>query len=312
MIRSFLHGVRAPLRTVATYVTLPLLMAVALGAASLLRARGLSDVMILNALTFPLVFVILALERLLPYREAWNRKDGQLANDIGHALLGTGLGAGLGQAITSTVMGSAGLWLAAHAPWPLWPRSLPTWLQVALVYLIADLGRYVQHRWMHVSPFWWRFHALHHSALRLTMWKTSRSHFVERIFQQMFMFGPLVLLGVPPETLMYYILPNSLLGLFDHANVDLRLGPLEYIFMSPNGHRLHHAMDPRHGMSNFGSAIVVWDHVFGTFVNPLKETPQEIGIENDTMPEGFVAQVLEPFTSSKASASTGPTPQDAE
>jgi sterol desaturase/sphingolipid hydroxylase (fatty acid hydroxylase superfamily) len=270
-------------------------MAAAFGASAWLQTRGLSPIACLNVVSVALVFLILGLERLLPYRTAWNQADGQLGNDIGHLAVGTGVGGLSGKAVNSVIAGSAGLWLTAHMGGSLWPRNLPIWVQVILVYLIADLGRYVQHRWMHVSPLLWRFHALHHSATRLYTLKSTRSHIVERFLQPIFMFGPLVLLGAPSEVLYYYMLPNFFLGMFDHSNVDLRLGLLEYVVMSPNAHRIHHAKDERHGMTNFGSALVLWDIVFGTFTNPLKEEAQEIGIKDDSMPPGFIDQIADPF-----------------
>jgi sterol desaturase/sphingolipid hydroxylase (fatty acid hydroxylase superfamily) len=110
------------------------------------------------------------------------------------------------------------------------------------------------------------------------------------------MYGPLLALGVPPEVLWWFVVPNSLMGPFSHCNADLRLGPLEWILMGPANHRLHHSAREEHRNKNFSSALVFWDRIFGTWANPkVVGGPDVVGIEGDVTPPGFVAQLLEPF-----------------
>lgn len=94
------------------------------------------------------------------------------------------------------------------------------------------------------------------------------------------MFGPLFLVGVPAPVLFWYVLPNTCLGLFDHSNVDVELGWLGYVFTAPRAHRIHHSLDMKEGNSNFGSALVVWDILFGTFIYTQNEvSTYEVGIQ---------------------------------
>ncbi|GFX44608.1 alkylglycerol monooxygenase [Trichonephila clavipes] len=44
-----------------------------------------------------------------------------------------------------------------------------------------------------------------------------------------------------------------------------RLGILEYIFVTPSHHRVHHGRNRRCIDKNFGSFFILWDHFFGTF-----------------------------------------------
>jgi sterol desaturase/sphingolipid hydroxylase (fatty acid hydroxylase superfamily) len=282
---------------VAKWFLFPLLMSGAVALTYATIQLGWSPPLASTAVSTLLFFVIWGLEQVLPHRPEWNAHDGQRWNDLGHTIFGTGGGAALGNFLTELTFSALGLSIARlRGGSGLWPSSLPIGAQLLIVVLVADLGRYVQHRLMHQVPFLWPFHALHHSVLHLNVWKTSRSHLVERVTQQVFMFGPLVACGVPDTVLLYYVIPNTFLGMFAHSNADLRLGPLEYVVMGPAAHRLHHSIEMAHGLSNYGSAIVLWDIVFGTYTNPMKEPPPaKMGIASDTTPRGFWGQVVDPF-----------------
>jgi sterol desaturase/sphingolipid hydroxylase (fatty acid hydroxylase superfamily) len=279
------------------WLLFPILMCAAVDATYATIARGWAPPLASTAVSFVLFFVIWGLERVLPHRPEWNGADGQRWNDLGHTIFGTGGGAALGNFLTGLAFSALGLWIAhARGGTRVWPSSWPLGAQVAIVVLAADLGRYVQHRLMHQVPWLWPFHALHHSVEHLNVWKTSRSHVVERVTQQIFMFGPLVACGAPDTVLLYYVIPNTFLGMFAHSNADFRLGPLEYLIMGPAAHRLHHSIEIAHGTSNYGSAIVLWDIAFGTYTNPNEEPPPaKMGIAGDATPRGFWAQIVDPF-----------------
>lgn len=290
-----LDAVKAFLRVVA----FPVLM---VGGVSIVfgvhRATGTPIPFLVVSVGLFIFLSVIALERIIPFRPDWNRRDGQFFNDFGHTVFGTGVGGGLGDLLKNAVFGAVATGLASYTQGGAWPTQAPAWVQLIGVVLLADLGRYVQHRLHHRYPSWWRFHELHHSGEVLTTFKTSRSHFVERVLQQLFMFGPLVALGTPPDVLWWFIVPNSFLGNFAHSNADLRLGPLESIIMGPANHRFHHSKDLAESNTNFSSGTVFWDIVFRTWTNPAKrQGPAEVGIENDATPPKFIDQVLAPFRS---------------
>lgn len=292
-------GEGASLQRLARYAAFPVLMGAATWAAMAGPTVGLSPLQAANALLFGLFLSVLGLERYIPHCTGWNRRDGQALNDLGHAAVGTGLGAALGEAALQLLFGGLVTLALAGTTAPargLWPAAWPFALQVVLVYLLADLGRYIQHRLLHGVPWLWRFHALHHSVQVLTCLKTARTHLVERATQVVFMYGPLLALGAPPEALVWYLVPNTFLGLFSHCNADLRLGPLEYLLMGPGTHRIHHSLHLDEGNSNFGSALCLWDHVFGTYLAPAtRPPPVRVGIPDDPMPTSFMGQLLAPF-----------------
>ncbi len=285
-----------PLRSLSRYLVFPVMLCLGIFSTLALINQGSAPMTAFGIVSILFSLGVLLLEQVLPHRADWQVRDHQEWQDIGHNILGTAVGASIGKALSETLFIGAGLWLATQFEHGFWPTHWPFVLQVVLVFLLADLGRYVQHRLLHRYDLLWRFHVLHHSVDKLYVLKNARSHIVERITQPVFMFGLLFLMGVPPEVLFWYIMPNSFLGIFDHSNVDARLGPLSYIINGPAEHRLHHSRDPDDSQHNFGSALVFWDMVFGTYKNPRPHySPEQVGIEGDTTPQNFWGQVWEPF-----------------
>lgn len=282
------------MRTLATRLVFPVLVGSSVLATWWGFSRGWSAPVVLNVVTNVFFVLVLLLELVLPHREDWRRSDGQVLHDLGHTYLGTGLGAALGVYTLGAAIPPLQRALWGETTW--WPAHWPLAAQVLVIYLVADLGRYWQHRLHHMVPFLWRFHALHHSVARMSVWKTSRSHFVERFLQQVFMFGLLQLAGAPLEVLAWYIIPNSVIGLLDHSNVQVDLGVFERVIMGPSAHRLHHSAAREDIDTNFGSALVLWDVVFRTFRDPTRvPAPAAVGIIDDPVPRDFVGQYVSPF-----------------
>jgi ornithine lipid hydroxylase len=288
------------LRNVVRYAGMPVLLAGAVWLTFALLAASYRQVIVVPTMSVAMFLVLLGLERVVAFRVDWNLNDGQRFNDVGHSLFGTALGASLGDIATQALVGVFASMVAGSGR-GIWPRELPIALQVALVFVLADLGRYVQHRLMHTYPVLWRFHELHHATNVLNVLKTTRSHLVERFTQQIFLFGPALLLGASSKAVLPFVIVNSFLGAFDHSNVDFRLGPLEYVIMGPLAHRIHHSRNAMEGNRNFGTALLVWDWVFRTYQAPLTRSDLEwqsrfdVGIEGDRTPVGFLAQIIDPF-----------------
>lgn len=291
----------SPLRRLLRVTVFPVILAAGIASTYVtLNVLGWEPGLVLNVVSSAFFALIAVLEYFLPSREDWRASDGQILHDLGHSWLGTGLGG---------LAGNLSIWFLAsliRGEQGLWPSQLPFALQLLIVYVVADLGRYWQHRLHHMIPFLWRFHALHHSVERMSVFKTSRSHFVERYLQQVFMFGLLILAGCPLEVLVWYIIPNSVIGLLDHSNLDVELGHFERVLMGPKGHRLHHSAAPEDMDTNFGSAIVLWDVVFRTFRDPLRvPQPAAVGIVDDPIPQDFLRQYFSPFLWARLTAPEG-------
>lgn len=249
--------------------------------------------------TIPLFFV---LERLLPWQEGWLGNRGDVATDIGLFVSaafvspiqewGTRVAALGVVALASDQFGGS-----------LWPSSWPILAQGILALVVGDFFRYWVHRAFHEVPILWRVHATHHSSTRLYFWNGARLHPIEVLLSGFVENTPLVILGVTPEALALRFLIGRIIGRFQHANLDVELGPLDYVFSSPKNHRWHHARRLDVAAHNYGGDLVLFDHLFGTFYLPKNREPDgAVGIEGlSNFPQDFWGVLLSPFRGAGAS-----------
>jgi len=178
---------------------------------------------------------------------------------------------------------------------PLWPHGWPVWSQALAMLLAADLLRYWLHRFSHEWPLLWRLHAVHHSPHKIYWLNVARFHPLEKALQFMFDALPFILLGVSEDVLTLYLVFYSINGFFQHCNIDLRLGPLNYIISGPELHRWHHSKFPEESNQNYGNNFIVWDLLFGTRFLPDDRLVGELGLINRNYPQSFISQLKTPF-----------------
>ena len=70
---------------------------------------------------------------------------------------------------------------------------------------------------------------------------------------------PFLLMAVDERVLALYYVACAMNGFFQHCDIHLRYGPLNYIVGSAETHRWHHSRVPRESNANYGSTVVVWD-----------------------------------------------------
>jgi sterol desaturase/sphingolipid hydroxylase (fatty acid hydroxylase superfamily) len=86
-------------------------------------------------------------------------------------------------------------------------------------------------------------------------------------------------------------------GIFQHANLPLKLGPLNWFFSMAELHRWHHSTVLEEANSNYGQNLIVWDIVYGTRSLPKdREPPEKIGINGmPNFPMRYWKQLMSPF-----------------
>lgn len=237
---------------------------------------------------------IVALEFLFPARLDWKPKLSDVLNDAAFMAVV--------QVALSRLLGLLGvLWIAAwahaHLKSSFWPGEWPLIAQIVLMVLAVDLMRYWLHRAAHKYTALWRLHEVHHSPDIIYVLNVGRFHPLEKVLQFSLDSVPFLLLGVAPEVLAGYFVFYSVNGFFQHSNLRLRYGWLNYIVGSAETHRWHHARDPRTAYCNFGNTVIIWDLFFGTWYLPPGPGVGDIGIPDRAYPKGFLAQMATPFRS---------------
>jgi sterol desaturase/sphingolipid hydroxylase (fatty acid hydroxylase superfamily) len=177
--------------------------------------------------------------------------------------------------------------------------ALPLWIRMVGAMVIGEVGFYWGHRWTHEIPLLWRFHAIHHSAEHINYLVNTRAHPLDGAFTKL---CGLVLLyasgfanpvGPNPSLIPAVVLfVGSVWSYFIHANLRVRLGPLEEVISSPAFHHWHHTRED-HRDHNYASMLPFMDRVFGTFYLP-RSWPAEYGTDTPVA-DGIVGQLLDPF-----------------
>ncbi len=145
--------------------------------------------------------------------------------------------------------------------------ELPTWISVAVIFLLLDYSNYVWHILLHKLPILWRFHLVHHSDLDLDISTAFRFHFGEMIGSVIFRGGAIVLLGVSPLMVLVYEIAFEAATQFHHSNIKLpyRLEKvLNYLFVTPRMHGIHHSMVRKETDSNYSVIFSFWDRIHRT------------------------------------------------
>ena len=145
-------------------------------------------------------------------------------------------------------------------PWSL-PSSLWTFL-LCLIWL--DFWRYVSHLVSHKSRIWWATHVTHHSSEKYNLSVSFRLGWTQYI--KIIFFIPVILAGFHPIEILISHQIAVLYQFWIHTEYIKKLPTFfEYIFVTPSHHRVHHGSNDKYLDKNFGSTLIIWDRIFGTF-----------------------------------------------
>lgn len=164
-------------------------------------------------------------------------------------------------------------------------------LALLIVTFISDFFFYWFHRTLHSNEILWQAHLLHHSDGHMTVMTANRGHVTETILSPLFIALPMaVLFDLPPVTIgILSVIPYAY-QFFAHANLNVSFGPFWWLLISPNYHRIHHSIEPRHWNKNFTNWFPICDILFGTLYLPAKgELPHTgvDGVEVKTLGQAF-------------------------
>ena len=135
---------------------------------------------------------------------------------------------------------------------------------VVLTFVAIDFIYYWFHRCSHRIKFLWAMHMNHHSSEEMNFVVSLRQAWFAP-FAKVIFFMPLPLIGFDPLITVVVGIASTFWGVIGHTQWINKLGPLEYIFVTPSHHRVHHGSNDQYIDKNFGNLLIIWDKFFGTF-----------------------------------------------
>jgi sterol desaturase/sphingolipid hydroxylase (fatty acid hydroxylase superfamily) len=140
-----------------------------------------------------------------------------------------------------------------------------------MLVLLEDLLYYWLHRFDHEVRLFWAVHVTHHSSEHMNFSVGFRSSVFQPLYRFVY-FIPLALMGFKPLDIIFIYSATQIWGIFVHTELINKMGWLEYIFVTPSHHRVHHASNPKYLDKNMGMFLIIWDKMFGTFQPELPTT----------------------------------------
>ncbi len=132
------------------------------------------------------------------------------------------------------------------------------------IFVARDFVYYWIHRAEHRVRILWASHLIHHSLERFTFTSAVRLPWMESLYK------PALTLWVPflgfhPVALAAMGAFVLMAGQLQHTELGRRRTVLDQVFVTPSAHRVHHGSNSEYLDKNFGSMLIVWDRMFGTY-----------------------------------------------
>lgn len=153
------------------------------------------------------------------------------------------------------------------------------WWVFIVAFVFDDLRYYCYHRIAHRVRWVWAEHVNHHSSQHYNLSTALRQSWTGQITGMFVLQVPMVLLGFHPAVIAFVYGFNLVYQFWIHTEAIGKMWrPFEFIFNTPSHHRVHHATNPRYLDANFAGTLIIWDRMFGTFVEELDEDVPRYGI----------------------------------
>jgi len=218
---------------------------------------------------FFLVFIILELiwiQYVRPYHFSWKESLASLGVAIGHGISGF--------LLKPILLG------IVYKVWELrlFSLSISNFLDLIVLFLGIEFFYYWYHRASHEISWLWVTHLVHHSPKYFNLSGAYRLGWTGLLSGYIIFFLPLIWIGFPPISVLSGISLNLMYQFWIHTELIPKLGIVEWVFNTPSHHRVHHGMNPRYLNCNYGGVLIIFDRLFGTFVDEEYSDPPQYGL----------------------------------
>jgi len=210
---------------------------------------------------------------------------GQFKSRLAHTGNNVGiwvLGVILLSLLAGNAYGDALNWLGSSGIGLLHFVTLPTWLELVLAFLLLDFADYAFHRLSHRSRWLWLLHSVHHSDTGVDVSTNLRHHPVHLLATILWKILVIAAVGAP---LLLAMFRETLVMGIAHLHHTAIAWPnwiertIGRVFVSPRAHWVHHSPADGETNANFGNTLVLWDRLFGTYVDPTRPRVEQFGLD---------------------------------
>ena len=224
---------------------------------------------------FSLLFIMMLWECFSPRRKTQNRKLRWPSN------LGiVALNALMLMLAPVTAVGAALFAVFNHFGLFLWLK-ISLWPSIILSLVLLDLAIYWQHRIFHAIPRLWPIHRMHHTDTEFDVTTALRFHPIEIFISILIKAVVIILIGAPLLAVIAFEIILNATAMFNHSNIKLPTmldKMLRLIIVTPDMHRVHHAIHAREYNTNYGFNLSIWDRLFSSYTAQPKDGHAEMKI----------------------------------
>lgn len=164
------------------------------------------------------------------------------------------------------------------------PKHWVIWIGLILA---TDFVWYWYHRLGHEVNIFWAAHIVHHHSEEFNFTAAARITTIQAVIRTGF-WCLLPLFGFHPDMVITMLLVHGAYSFFTHTQIIGRITWLEYVFITPSLHGVHHASDEKYLDKNYGDMFVFWDKLFGTF--QVEEEKPRYGLTHPLKSYSFLWQ----------------------
>ena len=155
--------------------------------------------------------------------------------------------------------------------------SVGAWIGLVL---LDDMMFYWHHRFSHSIRILWACHVPHHSAKKYNFTIGIRNGWFIPFFKPVWWLW-LMFIGFEPIMLVTVTAINGIYQFTLHTQLMPSWGWIGRIINNPYQHRGHHACNTEYLDKNHGGIFLIWDRLFGTFVNVEDAIKIQYGVLHD-------------------------------
>jgi sterol desaturase/sphingolipid hydroxylase (fatty acid hydroxylase superfamily) len=160
----------------------------------------------------------------------------------------------------------------------LYTIDFSNWWAFPALFLGVEFFYYWFHRLSHEVRWLWATHAVHHSVEELNILSSYRLGWTGQLSMGGVIYAPLMLLGFSPYAVATMIAFNLFYQSWLHTVLIGKLPLVEGWLNTPSSHRVHHARNADYLDRNHGGVTLIFDRLFGTYVEEREDTPCDFGL----------------------------------